>query len=219
MILFQSTQPKRAATYHANGAGEHQPYFNPRSPRGLRRSFFADNRPTFLFQSTQPKRAATCAAIIAIMLFFDFNPRSPRGLRLVFSGIYVYQYVFQSTQPKRAATVTSRIMTYPNSVFQSTQPKRAATESRQRRKRKKADFNPRSPRGLRLCVKSAMITLQSFQSTQPKRAATEYIFFNRKYKVISIHAAQEGCDPRRLCGAGVGEFQSTQPKRAATISR
>ena len=59
-----------------------------------------------------------------------------------------------------------------------------------------------------------------FQSTQPKRAATPYWQTMENELVISIHAAQEGCDQPEDNPPGVeGEFQSTQPKRAATSCR
>ena len=55
------------------------------------------------------------------------------------------------------------------------------------------DFNPRSPRGC----------------DEVYRRASEYI-------IISIHAAQEGCDSRLMYRKNSSKFQSTQPKRAAT---
>ena len=79
--------------------------------------------------------------------------------------------------------------------FQSTQPKRAATL-------------------YHFLISSA----KRFQSTQPKRAATLQLLRDALYtRIISIHAAQEGCDHlwcqlRQLHQV----FQSTQPKRAAT---
>ena len=81
--------------------------------------------------------------------------------------------------------------------FQSTQPKRAAT----------------------LVLKQKYTLLKSFQSTQPKRAATRDARANVEKLLISIHAAQEGCDtmfnPQILMQI---IFQSTQPKRAATAA-
>ena len=57
--LFQSTQPKRAATI------------------GIGRYVTANE----LFQSTQPKRAATLNGWSQNLAILYFNPRSPRGLR------------------------------------------------------------------------------------------------------------------------------------------
>ena len=102
--LFQSTQPKRAAT----------------EIQLVILILFMQ------FQSTQPKRAATKSAgkqrrrifisIHAAQEGCDQNAikRTPRRLE------------FQSTQPKRAAT-SSSIKPSQKFIFQSTQPKRAAT--------------------------------------------------------------------------------------------
>ena len=101
--------------------------------------------------------------------------------------------------------------------FQSTQPKRAATQSRLPSSGFHGNFNPRSPRGLRLITKFLPGSPKIFQSTQPKRAATNRrivkcvvkSYFNPRSPrglrrriqggiaaivIISIHAAQEGCD-------------------------
>ena len=81
------------------------------------------------------------------------------------------EHLFQSTQPKRAATGSRTKGKGVRTIFQSTQPKRAATESEKDLETKitisihaaqegcdtvekeavmqLADFNPRSPRGLR----------------------------------------------------------------------
>ena len=57
------------------------------------------------------------------------------------------------------------------------------------------NFNPRSPRGLRrLYWLYCFYVKILFQSTQPKRAATNLGNFKCYIFVISIHAAQEGCD-------------------------
>ena len=58
-FLFQSTQPKRAATIFNKSFRNPQPNFNPRSPRGLRLIEDTNKRRQKIFQSTQPKRAAT----------------------------------------------------------------------------------------------------------------------------------------------------------------
>ena len=81
--------------------------------------------------------------------------------------------------------------------FQSTQPKRAATH---------------------LWAHLWAHLQTQFQSTQPKRAATEAAELRMTAdNMISIHAAQEGCDLKMMAKRPTGkQFQSTQPKRAAT---
>ena len=56
------------------------------------------------------------------------------------------------------------------------------------------NFNPRTPRGVRLCMLFFPIVLLIFQSTHPARGAT---LQNGKFDtlfIISIHAPREGCD-------------------------
>ena len=82
------------------------------------------------------------------------------------------------------------------------------------------DFNPRSPRGLRPCATRYFTSSLSFQSTQPKRAATCACQQCGRRSIISIHAAQEGCDfIKQHFIKRLQIFQSTQPKRAATLER
>ena len=218
--IFQSTQPKRAAT-----------------PSG----FNLSRQSSKVFQSTQPKRAATGIANIRDGDLKYFNPRSPRGLRLVrylldfiVDGISIHaaqegcdtkfkplarrrsisihaaqegcdqtfffkqfsSKAFQSTQPKRAATFGINIQRSAIYQFQSTQPKRAATPAINLPVRQVSHFNPRSPRGLRRFCGYCNLLWLGFQSTQPKRAATQTGQTN----------------------TGACQFQSTQPKRAATTT-
>ena len=84
-------------------------------------------------------------------------------------------------------------------------------------------FNPRSPRGLRPNCHAPkngtmVISIHAAQEGCDLMAKTADL----PARKISIHAAQEGCDPRglrprsRLIGGPANRFQSTQPKRAAT---
>ena len=100
---FQSTHPARGATYHvvsvhlsavfqsthpARGATCSWPdfpgdlrYFNPRTPRGVRRR-----------------------TVIHILAHVNFNPRTPRGVRLGMMRPSLMRTLFQSTHPARGAT-------------------------------------------------------------------------------------------------------------------
>ena len=127
-LVFQSTQPKRAATadgcshskislsisIHAAQEGcDHKASrkqccaarnFNPRSPRGLRLNpvFKPVNESHFNPRSPRGLRQEPVAVDVSAIAYF--NPRSPRGLRLA-RWLLLQAYVtFQSTQPKRAAT-------------------------------------------------------------------------------------------------------------------
>ena len=100
-----------------------------------------------------------------------FNPRSPRGLRL---ATYKHRLKarFQSTQPKRAATLTgaSQYLWACISIHAAQEGCDCITSFQSGRGL--YDFNPRSPRGLRLFSSAGKAQTVLFQSTQPKRAAT-----------------------------------------------
>ena len=58
------------------------------------------------------------------------------------------------------------------------------------------DFYPRSPRGERRKVLSAVLPLRTFLSTLPARGATDFYHPMLANLGISIHAPREGSDPR-----------------------
>ena len=126
---------------------------------------------------------------------------------------------FQSTHPARGATASRAWRFLVATVFQSTHPARGATRCAPSCAALWTNFNPRTPRGVRL---SQAVTFTGGN-------------------LISIHAPREGCDaaqglpfngdrqdfnPRTPRGVrpvqsgSVGrsyEFQSTHPARGATL--
>ena len=168
-----------------------------------------------------------------------FNPRSPRGLRrwLTAENVFARIISIHAAQEGCDFDAAPFNIDYIISIH-------AAQEGCDGKCLKTCpllkDFNPRSPRGLRLTAKRRHIKLRRFQSTQPKRAATIAIMAYMRHCHISIHAAQEGCDQQhyneliasiRISIHAAQEgcdndakalitpeniFQSTQPKRAAT---
>ena len=106
-----------------------------------------------------------------------------------------------------------------------------------------ANFNPRTPRGVRRNVsapllnpcgisihapregcdnrrldKSFIVTV--FQSTHPARGATIILTDNPEFTLISIHAPREGCDTNTsILNLQFLLFQSTHPARGATSVR
>ena len=101
--------------------------------------------------------------------------------------------VFQSTQPKRAATKTGWHMDSLQLIsIHAAQEGCDLVPSRP--SKLFIYFNPRSPRGLRQVNTQLQRGKRIFQSTQPKRAATKPAVVLTAGIMISIHAAQEGCD-------------------------
>ena len=239
MNIFQSTQPKRAATrrlrplrvpvgisIHAaqEGCDREAPRpqaaredFNPRSPRGLRHP------------SNQPALAGIAY----------FNPRSPRGLRLFENGLCCQCDDFNPRSPRglrrdcfaREDTIVKisihaaqegcdcsfPIKKHPLKSISIHAAQEGCDQVLKFTNNSQNNFNPRSPRGLRpqaANIEQFQTIFQStqpkraatlgfvinsdqllFQSTQPKRAATVKVAGVRPIvKIISIHAAQEGCD-------------------------
>ena len=123
--------------------------FNPRTPRGVRRlksylSLALDGE----FQSTHPARGATCAFISKHLRVSNFNPRTPRGVRLAdfFSG--GSSSAFQSTHPARGATgALERIS--PATRISIHAPREGCDSSTFVLSPAAANFNPRTPRGVR----------------------------------------------------------------------
>ena len=218
-LKFQSTHPARGATprrmvqnrhgaisIHAPREGcdvqigrraqDDAKHFNPRTPRGV--------RPLIMD---------------AFIANANFNPRTPRGVRRT-TGVYLgIPQRFQSTHPARGATASRAWRFLVATVFQSTHPARGATRCAPSCAALWTNFNPRTPRGVRL---SQAVTFTGGN-------------------LISIHAPREGCDaaqglpfngdrqdfnPRTPRGVrpvqsgSVGrsyEFQSTHPARGATL--
>ena len=57
-------------------------------------------------------------------------------------------------------------------AFQSTHPARGATARQMRNTTRNWNFNPRTPRGVRLCSCGVCLRIGLFQSTHPARGAT-----------------------------------------------
>ena len=124
---------------------------------------------------------------------------------------------FQSTHPARGAT-RRYVCTNEGWRFQSTHPARGATVRGGRPGSHRKNFNPRTPRGVRLLQEQEAELEQVFQSTHPARGATHRHIQGRQYSKISIHAPREGCDSSGLTRCAISHvFQSTHPARGATV--
>ena len=169
--IFQSTHPSRGATFDANvwkiggNISIHAPLagcdgksktygyassnFNPRTPRGVRPDCPAPGREPNRFQSTHPSRGATCQLDGLCFRDPDFNPRTPRGVRQ--SGLIadVIIFPFQSTHPSRGAT-PRRTWAPSNAKISIHAPLAGCDQVVYKLVQRLIDFNPRTPRGVRL---------------------------------------------------------------------
>ena len=168
------------------------------------------------FQSTHPARGATISV-------FDFS---------------AVQNVFQSTHPARGATGTTSARAGEGKISIHA-PREGCDLSQAAEMAEPEDFNPRTPRGVRLDMYNFNTIFHGFQSTHPARGATPAQRLQQQGSRISIHAPREGCDckhrlqishvsnfnprtprgvrPWTMCVVRtLSRFQSTHPARGAT---
>ena len=102
--------------------------FNPRAPRGARRSP-ASCTPLRRadFNPRAPRGARLHRLLICKVLLKHFNPRAPRGARQKLVRHRRLNSKFQSTRPARGATDDEHVPVTYYSEFQSTRPARGAT--------------------------------------------------------------------------------------------
>ena len=140
------------------------------------------------FQSTLPSQGATLGLSNLSMMILHFNPRSPHRERLCTVGSMRNLLRFQSTLPSQGATAYAQ-QYFKTLGFQSTLPSQGATASGMTRGQSTGisihapltgsdkriydayklyrNFNPRSPHRERLCVRLALIDLQSISIHAP----------------------------------------------------
>ena len=142
------------------------------------------------------------------------------GCDLVEAPAVIRRLQFQSTHPLRGATGNPRDRG-GRQAFQSTPPLRGATAHHHSTRRIAADFNPRTPCGVRPVVLGSPDQNAIFQSTHPLRGATLMMYWccaahphfnprtpcgvrpdlahdDQRWGIISIHAPLAGCDIREL---------------------
>ena len=171
-----------------------------------------------MFQSTHPARGATPASAIALNTGRSFNPRTPRGVRRARRLRQIKMFAFQSTHPARGAT-TSIVCRYRcHHSFQSTHPARGATNNIKHTCFVIASFNPRTPRGVRLCVVSLIAWAISVSIHAPRAGCD--------LKIIKCISLSQRFNPRTPRGVRRSSsfsfcsgkpFQSTHPARGATL--
>ena len=151
-------------------AFEEDQYFNPRPPRGGRRTADAEILIGQEFQSTPPARGATI-----VIQKHRFLPRisihAPRegGDREL--GVENGAFQISIHAPREGGDLRTADGVSPPVGFQSTPPARGATP-----------------------LQSDSQRTQPFQSTPPARGATAVLPSQRQSPAISIHAPREGGD-------------------------
>ena len=168
--IFQSTHPLRGATRYVQMGGYqqhisiHAPLAgcDPWTPNWQRRCRISIHAPLAgcdlcrLFE-VQPQR--------------HFNPRTPCGVRLFYRSNIPSCQKFQSTHPLRGATRGRGSSPHPRIIsihapLAGCDPRLAAPV------RQRADFNPRTPCGVRPRSGWPCPATWAFQSTHPLRGAT-----------------------------------------------
>ena len=177
------------------GIGPHgDANFNPRTPRGVRRRPRVETAPQAEFQSTHPARGATWARLfqsrshnisihapregcdeaqgVSANKSSYFNPRTPRGVRPALRACLSEPSVISIHAPREGCDQSRRADMPSVREFQSTHPARGATWSTWPPTWPLSNFNPRTPRGVRLALHRG----------------------RPRHRPISIHAPREGCD-------------------------
>ena len=191
-----------------------QPYFNPRSPHGERRSSQPSPFPLHNFNPRSPhgerppadRRAAGAA---------DFNPRSPHGERRLrrtkrLKPTYFNPRSPHGERPPSAAGFSGWGYFNPRSphgerrgAFQVSDalsmisihaPRTGSDISFSTSSIVSRHFNPRSPHGERRPRSMQGDASASFQSTLPARGATGFHVQQQYEVLISIHAPRTGSD-------------------------
>ena len=167
--------------------------FNPRSPSGLRRSSNVVKDTQFYFNPRSPSGLRRISKITGKIRRY-FNPRSPSGLRHQAQLLRYINSKISIHAARVGCDTQSRKHRQDSLLFQSTQPEWAATWEWRLDMMNVANFNPRSPSGLRHTLRyKAEIAIQI--SIHAARVGCD----NNKPsenlgRQISIHAARVGCD-------------------------
>ena len=161
-------------------------------------------------------RGATSGYGASASSFSDFNPRTPCGVRPARPSSRPQSSLrFQSTHPMRGATIDI-ISSAANGGISIHAPHAGCDIPVHLDGRRRADFNPRTPCGVRpdcgeltatgspfqsthpmrgATPLSRMAAISAaFQSTHPMRGATSPITCSVNVYIISIHAPHAGCD-------------------------
>ena len=145
------------------------------------------------FNPRSPHRGRLCSSQRALAVIY-FNPRSPHRERRSKALTFLGYDGFQSTLPSQGATASG--MTRGQSTGISIHAPLTGSDKRIYDAYKLyRNFNPRSPHRERLCVRLALIDLQSISIHAPLTGSDVSHMHNSILKhLISIHAPLTGSD-------------------------
>ena len=125
------------------------PYFNPRTPRGVRQRHPLHSSYDRQFQSTHPARGATVTPYQSRSSSVIFQSTHPaRGA----TGYIFICWFFDEISihaPREGCDKAVQYWPYSSRLFQSTHPARGATSQLWKHLGASGYFNPRTPRGVR----------------------------------------------------------------------
>ena len=169
-MIFQSTQPKRAATARRNILKLKRRFQSTQPKRAATTAIGQIQAKAKVFQSTQPKRAAThigpCCGYFTDISIHAAQEGCDKFCLLLLQPVGISIHAAQEgcdedfLEKSNALCISIHAAqegcdlvggqrNSPLSIFQSTQPKRAATKRMPDVYCLEPYFNPRSPRGLR----------------------------------------------------------------------
>ena len=168
------------------------PYFNPRTPCGVRLIRPQRCRSRWTFQSTHPLRGATLnsASKGAILQFQSTHPL--RGATAFISPLLAF-FIISIHAPLAGCDQSLRRLRPQARNFNPRTPCGVRPVPYMETP-PPLNFNPRTPCGVRQALRTDKILTLRFQSTHPLRGATESIFMAVPGSFISIHAPLAGCD-------------------------
>ena len=198
---------------------EKHPYFNPRTPCGVRLASSAIAPSRGKFQSTHPLRGATPAvqglaeaveiSIHAPLAGCDagvsdqvgaaiyFNPRTPCGVRPFCCRVPLRPRYFN---PRTPCGVRPRVVPvnveFPRISIHA--PLAGCDHFATCPNANEHSFNPRTPCGVRQSTARPQNSHCRFQSTHPLRGATRLSSSSTSVPPVSIHAPLAGCDRGRI---------------------
>ena len=196
---FQSTRPRRGATFHQFIQQHPLPVSIHAPPKG--RDFMHHNplHPGQCFNPRAPEGARQTAWRRYPATSPCFNPRAPEGARQLLK----WRKRLPGCEPPQR--------------FQSTRPRRGATQKGTRYVQQLFVSIHAPPKGRDYCDINAITALFSFNPRAPEGARQIKSPLPFLVEPVSIHAPPKGRDPQSSAPSTTsGKFQSTRPRRGAT---